>query len=116
VEVVTSAQLVVLPYREMHNSGTALTALSLDRPVLVPDNEVTRRLAHEVGDAWVHHFRGDLDARDIETALDEAAALGDSDRPDLSLREWDRAGADHVRAYRRAVALLRGSDPGARIP
>ena len=49
VEVVTSSELVVLPYRFMHNSGTALAALSLGRPVLVPDNDVNRALSSEVG-------------------------------------------------------------------
>ena len=41
VEVVSSAVVVALPYTEMYNSGAALLALSLDRPILVPDNAVT---------------------------------------------------------------------------
>ena len=49
VTVATESSLVVLPYREMHNSGGALTALSLDRAALVPDNAVNRDLRDEVG-------------------------------------------------------------------
>ncbi len=59
---VAHAQLVVLPYREMHNSGAVLLALSLDRPVLVPRNEVTDALAAEVGPWWVQRYDGELDA------------------------------------------------------
>ena len=62
VAAATAAELVVLPYREMHNSGGVLAALSLDRPVLVPDNEVNRQLGEEVGAAWVSCYTGDLTA------------------------------------------------------
>ena len=51
VEVVSSSELVVLPYRFMHNSGSASAALSLGRPVLVPDNDLNRALSSEVGPA-----------------------------------------------------------------
>jgi glycosyltransferase involved in cell wall biosynthesis len=105
VEAVTGAVLIALPYREMHNSGAALMALSLDRPVLVPDNEVTRELAAEVGVDWVLPYRGELDARQLIAALDRAAAIEPGTRPDLSGREWDGAGRAHLAAYRRAGAL-----------
>ena len=50
------AQLVVLPYAEMHNSGAVLLALSLRRPVLVPENAVNTALAAEVGERWVLRY------------------------------------------------------------
>ncbi|WP_307803106.1 glycosyltransferase [Frigoribacterium sp. PvP032] len=107
IETVRRAELVVLPYREMHNSGGVLTALSLGRPVLVPANEVNARLADEVGAGWVQQYADDLDAADVERALDAASQLADDDVPDLSARDWDRAGEAHVEAYRRAVAAVR---------
>lgn len=98
---VTEASLVVLPYRHMHNSGTVLAALSLDRPVLVPDNEVNRRLAEEVGPGWVQLYQGDLDAADLRRGL--AAARELQERPDLDARAWTTAGELHVEAYRLAL-------------
>lgn len=109
VDAVRRSELVVLPYREMHNSGGVLTALSLARPVLVPDNDVTRRLADEVGHTWLHRYTGDLTAADVDRALERVAALPDDAGPDLSARDWALAGARHVDAYRRAVAVLRGT-------
>ncbi|SEL20461.1 Glycosyltransferase involved in cell wall bisynthesis [Blastococcus sp. DSM 46786] len=109
VAAVTGAELVVLPYKEMHNSGAALLALSLDRPVLVPDNEVTADLSAEVGPGWVHRYAGELSAR---TLLDVLAALRTgtrAPRPDLSRREWDRAAAVHAEVYRRAAPGGAGS-------
>lgn len=105
VELVTSSELIALAYRFMHNSGSVLAALSLDRPVLVPRNEVNEALAQEVGADWVSMYEGELDG----TALVEAcrAASRVSGSPDLSLREWDLAGTEHLAAYRAAVTTKR---------
>jgi len=108
---VTGAAVVVLPYTEMHNSGAALMALSLDRPVLVPDNPVTRDLGTEVGDGWVLRYGGELTPERLLEAAAEAARLAPGDRPDLGSRDWHHAGAQHLAAYRRAVTLTR---PGRR--
>lgn len=108
VAAASSAELVVLPYREMHNSGGALAALSVDSPVLVPDNATTRDLATEVGAPWVQTFSGELSDADLTRAL---AAVRDRDphaRPDLSARDWARSAAGHITAYRQAIARKRG--------
>lgn len=110
VALVTSSELVVLPYRLMHSSGAALAALSLGRPVLVPDNEVTRALAAEVGPGWVHRFGGDLTAGALLDAVRSLRADPPVAAPDLSTREWGDAGARHAGAYRLAVGR-RGGRP-----
>lgn len=97
---ISSASLVVLPYRLMHNSGTALAALSLDRPVLVPANDANRALATEVGTGWVHLFEGELTGADIDAAL--AAGLP-TVPPRLGARAWAPGAAAHVAAFRTAV-------------
>ena len=115
VAAVTEAELIVLPYREMHNSGGALSSLSLDRPVLVPDNDVNRMLAAEVGKLWVQRYQPPLTAADLERAL---AAVGERDpdaRPDLRRRGWGETGRRHVDAYRRAIELS-GRGTGRRRP
>ncbi len=103
VAIATAAQLVVLPYREMHNSGGALAALSLDRPVLVPDNEVNRALAAEVGDRWVRRYSGALSTETLTRTLADVQREPPPGRPDLSGREWTAVGAEHMSAYRRAM-------------
>jgi beta-1,4-mannosyltransferase len=108
VEEVGRAELVVLPYREMHNSGAALTALSLGRPVLARDNTVNRALREEVGDRWVHLFADVVSAEDIEKALAALRAEPAAGAPDLGAREWARSADAHADAYRRAVRRRRG--------
>jgi len=105
VTAIRASELIVLPYRHMHNSGTALAALSLDRPVLVPENAVNRALAEECGPGWVHTFEGEISADDIERAWNDSRMRGA--RPDLSRREWAAAGAHHRDAFERAVLEYR---------
>jgi len=107
VEHVERSELVVLPYLEMLNSGGALTALSLDRPILVPANAVTDALAEEVGAAWVQRFDGPLSAEHILHAL-AAVRVAGRGSPDLSRRQWDLAGRQHLEAFRLAIAERRG--------
>lgn len=108
VQVVTAAELVVLPYREMHNSGAALAALSLDRPVLVPANETNRLLQQEAGTGWVHTYNGSLTPEILVNALHSTRTARAGHSPDLSRRGWARAGSEHVEAYRLALRLARG--------
>jgi beta-1,4-mannosyltransferase len=124
---VGAAQVVVLPYRELHSSGAALLALSLDRPVLVPAGETATGLADEVGARWVCTFSAPVTADDLAAALAVTADLpagapaaphdgaGDppgasadgTDRPDLSARDWAALSDAHVQAYATAVARAR---------
>lgn len=109
------AQLVVLPYRELHNSSAALLALSLDRPVLVPRNAVTDALADEVGPWWVQRFEGDLEPDAVRRALEAVSGPAPAP-PDLSAREWPRIGRQHADLFRAARAVARGrrvAGPGA---
>jgi beta-1,4-mannosyltransferase len=102
VELVTASEIVVLAYRFMHNSGSVLAALSLDRPVLVPRNEPNEALAAEVGGEWVQMYEGEVDGRALLDALRAVRKITD-ERPDLSRREWADAGASHAAAYRAAL-------------
>lgn len=115
VQAVTQAELVVLPYRFMHNSGAALTALSLNRPVLVPDTEVNRRLRAEVGPGWVHCFSGAMDPAALQSALHAHRRNPPPRPPMLSARTWEQAGAQHLRVFDR-VLRSRGAPSGRALP
>ena len=101
------AELVVLPYQEMHNSGAALLALSLGRPVLVPQNAVTEALANEVGSDWVLTYPGVLSPHALTDALTAARFSRPTARPDLSARTWETGVAGHLEAYQCAVRAVR---------
>ena len=107
VREVSEAELVVLPYPEMHNSGAVLTALSLDRPVLVPDNPVNRRLQAEVGEQWIQCYEAPLTGAELVAALAAVRAIPSSTpRPELDARDWRFGAAQHHAAYLQALTAV----------
>ena len=113
---ISAAQVVVLPYRHLHNSGVALLALSLDRPVLVPAGDTATELAAEVGSPWVPTFSGVVGAADLAAALAHTTAADLPGRPDLSARDWSVVAPAHAAAFRTALARVRPDAPQAHSP
>ncbi|KQQ92592.1 hypothetical protein ASF62_12130 [Leifsonia sp. Leaf325] len=105
VSEIGQAELVVLPYREMHNSGAILVALSLSRPALVPRSPANTALREEVGPGWVIEYDGELTPEVIAEALQTVRTVAADDAPDLSRRDWKVLGEEHAAAYRRAIEI-----------
>jgi beta-1,4-mannosyltransferase len=61
--IVDSADAVVLPYSNILNSGTALFALSRNRPVLAPNIGSLPELRETVGSDWIYLYDGEFDQR-----------------------------------------------------
>ncbi len=91
--------LVVLPFEEFLNSGSALLALSLGRPVLMPSSPAADLLRGECGAAWVHTFENALEASDIEQAYRAVVASLPLELPVFEGREWDDIADRHVSIY-----------------
>lgn len=53
-----AADMVVLPFRDILNSGSAMLALSFNRPLLVPRRGSLPELQKAVGDEWVRTYEG----------------------------------------------------------
>jgi len=105
------AELIVLPYRQMHNSGAALLALSVARPVVVPDNAVNRALALEVGAGWVLGYDGAFDSTRLAGAIADSRAKPPVGLPDLRRRGWPEIGRAHASAFERAATEARSRRP-----
>ena len=108
VKRVGEAEVVVLPYKQMHNSGAALAALSLGRPVLMPANSVNAELAEEMGPGWVLTYEGDPTAEVLSAGIRTLDTVERTPEPDLSQREWDEAGRQHLAAYAEAIRRAKG--------
>lgn len=98
------AELVVLPYTDIHNSGSVLLALSLDRPVLAPEAPTTVALQQEIGEDWLLLFRPPLSPAHLTDAVDQVRQRSSTARPDLSAREWPAIGEQFAAVYREAAA------------
>jgi beta-1,4-mannosyltransferase len=69
---IRASDLVVLPFREILNSGSAVLALSLDRPILVPARGAMPDLQQFAGAEWVRLYSGELSSRTLQQHLDAA--------------------------------------------
>lgn len=103
-QAVQEADLVVFPYSDVLNSGSAIFALSVGRPILVSDNSLSRELLEYVGSDWIYLIDGELDAGQLERAVQKAKMLcASGTMPDLSALEWDLIGRKTVDLYRKVV-------------
>lgn len=99
--LLSAADAVVLPYREVLNSGSALLALSCNRPTVVPDRGSMGELKAEFGEEWVRTYRGELDSRTLEEALEWAGQPRPAVCPMPEKYEWSHIGAETVRFFER---------------
>jgi beta-1,4-mannosyltransferase len=102
VTSIQSANLIVVPYADLYNSGVILLTLSLQRPVALRDGPAARLLAEEYGDHWIRRYTGELTADALNNVLHtKTVASG----PAYSARrEWRAATDAHRALYRRVAA------------
>lgn len=67
-----AADIMVAPYRDILNSGTALLALSFDRPILAPSKGSLTELQTIVGKNWIKLYSGDMQPDILGSTLEEA--------------------------------------------
>ena len=101
--LIAAAGLVVLPYETIMHSGSALLALSFDRPVLVPDRGAMTELQQRVGANWMRTYAGDLTPSVLADGLAWARMTDRADRPPLGDLEWPRLARQTVALYRRVL-------------
>jgi glycosyltransferase involved in cell wall biosynthesis len=94
-----AADLVVLPFRDITNSGSALLALSFDRPVLVPALGAMGELQALTGAEWVRTYDEDLTPDLLARALDWAVRRPPG-APRLDALEWPEIARQTLSVYR----------------
>ncbi|MBT2498954.1 glycosyltransferase [Agromyces sp. ISL-38] len=93
-----AADLVVLPYRAIQNSGSAILALSADRPVVVPALGAMRELQELVGSEWVRCYEGEFDADEFAQSIAWAHAPR-SERAPLDRLAWGGIARSTIEFY-----------------
>ena len=109
-----AADLIVLPYKDILNSGSALLALSFDRPILVPNRGALGELFEEMGPAWVRLYAGDLTPQILRDAIlwAKAAPVKNRNPAALEALSWDRIAALTMAAFSAAQDLPRSNVVG----
>lgn len=102
-----AADLVVLPYQEILNSGAALLALSFRRPVLVPCVGSMAELEKTFGERWVCTYAGALSPEHLADAMIRCRQPDDEacDRLEDALEQhsWPRIAVLTSRVYQAVV-------------
>jgi beta-1,4-mannosyltransferase len=99
-----AADLVALPYDEVLHSGTAMLALSFDRPVLIPASPTTHELQRNVGEEWIRTFSAGLSPPELEASLQWASEGRRAAEAPLGRFEWDSIGRQTIEAYEAILA------------
>jgi glycosyltransferase involved in cell wall biosynthesis len=93
-----AADLVVLPYRRILNSGAATLALTFGRRVLLPDMGAMRDLQQQFGRNWVRLYPGELGPDDLVAACGWAAEPP-TEAPDLAGLDWTTLARQTLAVY-----------------
>ncbi len=107
-----AADLVVLPYRAIQNSGSAILALSADRPVVVPALGAMRELQAAVGEDWVRCYEGEFDAQELERSI-RWAREPRPERAPLDRLDWNAIADATVAFYREVRGESHAAPPTA---
>jgi glycosyltransferase involved in cell wall biosynthesis len=94
-----AADLIVLPYEGIFNSGSALLALSFDVPVMLPKTEVMLELQSQVGKDWVLLYDGKLTPDSMIAGLLWALQHQRPTRAPLDFLNWKRIAAQTLEVY-----------------
>jgi glycosyltransferase involved in cell wall biosynthesis len=92
--------LVVLPFKEILTSGSAILALSFNRPVLLPNSGALPELAEQVGEQWSRCYDGKLDSKTLASALVWSTLPSRPREVDLRRLDWKSIGKETYAAYR----------------
>lgn len=93
-----AADLVVLPFEEILNSGSLLLALSFDRPVLAPHLGAVVDWQAQIGAEWVRTYHGELTTGILQAAI-QATPPSQITAP-LEALEWDVIAQRTLDAYK----------------
>jgi beta-1,4-mannosyltransferase len=100
----SAADVVILPYKAILNSGALLLALSYNRPVIAPHMGGVVDLQKNLGMQWIYGYAGDLTSSCLQHAL---TALENSTRQStcpLDNYNWDKLAASTLAFYRQLTA------------
>jgi glycosyltransferase involved in cell wall biosynthesis len=98
-QFVDECDAVILPYRDVLNSGAAIFALSRLRPVMVPNLKSMLELRSIVGGDWVFCYAGDLTSQRIRDFISWVKKTPRASPPDMSSFDPEVVAAKTVQFY-----------------
>lgn len=100
----SAADLLVSPYSQILNSGSAFYALSCSRPFLGPRLGSLPEIQAVVGDEWVRLYEGAFGAEVLREAMESLRTNPLRGAPDLDPFDWKLIGEATVEFFRNVIA------------
>jgi beta-1,4-mannosyltransferase len=94
-----ASDLVALPFRKIWNSGSAMLALSFDRPILVPAQGAFLELQEQTGSDWIRTYEGALTSGALKDALAWATNPARPVSASLDGFDWQSIAEETVHSY-----------------
>jgi beta-1,4-mannosyltransferase len=94
-----SADLVVLPFTKILNSGSSLLALSFNCPILVPNLGSIPELKNIVGEDWVNTYSGELTPEILSQGLDWFINTKRSSQCTMEKLDWEKLSQETLQLY-----------------
>ena len=95
----SAADILILPYNAILNSGALLLALSFNKPVIAPHMGAIIALQKELGQEWIYSFKGELNSNSLLEALTFFESTYRSDICPLDNYNWDRLAQSTLAFY-----------------
>lgn len=102
-DYLNAADVAVLPFKDVTNSGSLLLVLSFDRPVAVPDVPVFREIRDVVGPEWVYLFTGELSGETLSAVVKWLRDTPRGTRAPTDALDWSSIAAKTVAFYREVL-------------
>jgi beta-1,4-mannosyltransferase len=105
-----AADQVVIPFKNILNSGSVLLALSFDKPVLVPDMGAMPEWQQQLGEDWVTLFKDEITAEVLEEVVVKLRDNRYPKRSPIQHLNWNMIARKTLNVYRKV--LVPSSDLG----
>lgn len=99
-----ASNLLVIPYRQVLNSGSVLLSLSFDVPVLVPGTGSLSELKDTLGEEWIMTYEGSLSANILENAIEQTERRNTGKCTKLHKYSWDHIADKTYQAYKQILS------------
>jgi beta-1,4-mannosyltransferase len=93
------ADVVVLPFREISNSGSALLTLSMDVPLLTVAQGALPELQQSVGSEWIRFYEDELKLEDLVEGMGWSLNVPRAPRAPLDAFDWPSVARMTLCAY-----------------
>lgn len=84
-----AADIAILPYKQILNSGALLLALSFNKPVIAPHIGAFATMQQELGPEWIQTYTGELSSENLSMAIQAVSQYPNRSVCPLDNFDWD---------------------------